>query len=88
MLPTFLARGQAIVDKSVIEDGGTFTVTCHATRAAFPTTNVDFVSSLVLLVKIGNLFTELARYRPYPPYAGNYTVSQLALFTIKTVCLR
>ncbi|XP_059164027.1 uncharacterized protein LOC131946978 [Physella acuta] len=71
----FSVCGQAIVDKSVIEDGGTFTVTCDATRAGVPTTTVDYVSSLVLLIK-GTAFTELARYRPYPPYAENYTNDQ------------
>ncbi|XP_059161468.1 uncharacterized protein LOC131944690 isoform X1 [Physella acuta] len=56
-----------LVSPSVIEEGGTFTVTCDASRAGVPTSVISIVSLTIASSNGGTEPKTLARNRLYPP---------------------
>ncbi|XP_059161517.1 uncharacterized protein LOC131944733 [Physella acuta] len=65
-------NGQTLVSASVIKEGGTFTVTCDASRAGVPTTATTVVSLVIGWTAGTAVPTTFARYRLFPsPYNSN-----------------
>ncbi|XP_059161505.1 uncharacterized protein LOC131944724 [Physella acuta] len=69
----YSVHGQKIVSPNVIEEGGTFTVTCGASHAGVPTTASTVVSLAIGWAAGTTLPTTIARYRLFStPYTTSF----------------